>query len=96
MFASWGEGAEIGRIYKYREMDSSRIGGSNWRPKVNDLCLCIEHCGDFFYEYLVMREQAEGGYKRTRRFGAYIFGTKGKVLSKRNFHLICAGEPVTF
>ena len=96
MNRQWGQGTIIGQLYKYRYIDKNRIGNSEWLPSNGDICLAMEHAGDFFYHYVALRKQENGQYIRVGKFGGYIFGAEiGEPLDERTFHLACAGEPVT-
>jgi hypothetical protein len=64
------------------------------RLKQDDLILCIKHTGDCFFDYILIKEYANGlkGIPQSR-FGAYVLGEEvDKKLNEKEFHLLCAGE----
>ena len=94
---TWRSGNLVGRIYHLSERDIERIGHC-WmedRLLVGDICLCIEHSGDCFYDYIlldVISNQIMG--LPESMFGAYCF--EGPPLkwkpTQKEFHLLNAGE----
>jgi len=92
----WGTGNNIGQTYRLTERDLTKVGHS-WmegRLKVDDLVVCSTHSGDCFYDYILVKEYANGlrGIPESK-FGAYAFGNEDSVeLTAREFHLLMAGE----
>lgn len=92
----WRNGNTARHIYRYNhEEHEHRIGHCPWRPEDGDLCVCIEAAGDCFDNYVAMRQRDDGMYEVVGEFGAYIFGESCGELSKRDFHLLQAGEPIS-
>lgn len=91
----WGGGAEIGRLYEYRDTDKDRMGSCKWLPSPGDLCLCVAHSGDCFFDYIAIRKQKDGRYKKVGGFGAYCFGKARRKPSFRKRYLLLAGEIIT-
>lgn len=92
---AWGTGNRLRCLYRYNHREAMRrIGSCDWFPEDGDLCLCTEHTGDCFNDYVVIREGDDGLYHVVGDFGAYAFGTVFCHLSKRTFHLLMAGEPI--
>ena len=84
---AWTSGANIGTIYHYdHAQDADRIGHCAWLPNDGDLCLCVEHSGDSFYDYFALRLNDNGKLTKVGEFGAYVFGRKVGKLEKRQFH----------
>ena len=95
MFRQWGSGNESGAIYEYLESESRhRIGHCDFIPRDGDYCVCIEHSGDCFDDYIAIRNTGKGTFKKIGEFGAYRFGEKLASLGKKDFHLLQAGEEV--
>lgn len=93
----WGAGGVNKGVYLYIDEDHKhRMGSCEWLPKDGDLCVCVEHAGDCFSDYVAMRKQENGDYKMIGEFGAYNFGEKISELSNRNFHLLQAGESIPY
>lgn len=94
----WGQGGDIRGIYKYdHNRDENRMSHRGWLPKDGDLCVCIAHSGDYFSNYIVMKKTKERGKVRmVGKFGAYNFGKKVGTLRKKNFHLLQAGEIISY
>jgi hypothetical protein len=90
---AWGVSAEVGALY--RVVDIARVGHT-WKPSVGDLAVCVGHSGDHFYDYKVIVPMGEDSYMFGKSFGAYS-GCADKVrkLSKREYHLLMAGEIIT-
>jgi hypothetical protein len=93
------QGNEPGRLYILATEDLSRVGNC-WmkgRLKVGDVILCIDHGGDYFNDYLLM--DVRDSFIRAivaSEFGAYMLGTKLHWRpTKREFHLLCAGESIS-
>ena len=96
MYRTWGTGANIQTIYKYiSQNDADRMGNCKRLPKEGDLCLCVDHSGDCFYDYYVIRKGKDNKWGIVFKFGAYYFGKKVKTLTERNFHLLLAKERIT-
>ena len=95
MIGIWGGGSEIRRIYTFRKKDKDayRLGHNDWNPKIGDLCICVEHSGDYFYNYAAIRPDDSGKHRVVGEFGAYCFGKPGKKLTKTVFHTLLAGIP---
>ncbi len=92
----WGVGNAQKNIYKYSDAEhKNRMGCCEWLPEDGDLCVCVAHSGDYFNNYAAMRIQENGAYKMVGEFGAYCFGESIGELSKRDFHLLQAGEEIT-
>lgn len=88
----WGHGAKIGAVYRYSHADHAcRMGHNERQPGNGDLCLCVRHSGDCFYDYAVLRFD-HGQWTVEFKFGAYAFGTPELELSTRAVHLLLAGE----
>ena len=98
MYRPWGRDGDIRGIYKYsHDRDGNRIGHCNWLPKDGDLCICIAHSGDYFSDYVVMRKvKGNGKVRMVGKFGAYNFGKRIGTLRKKNFHLLQAGEAISY
>lgn len=94
--SSWSHGAEIGGVYLIRDQDDlERMGHNNRQPKIGDICLCIEHSGDCFYDYIVLRrKKGHRMYRSIFVIGAYVFGKKIGKLSETNLCLARAKRPV--
>lgn len=64
-YTEWGKGNIIGGLYILNEKDIElRLGnndGKNDYLQVGDKVLCVEHTGDCFYQYNLLRESGEGG-----------------------------------
>ena len=90
---SWKKGNKIGGIYEFRNEDLGRIGSCDFVPEEGDLCLCTEHSGDCFNNYIAYRfiakEDAccwpEWGYEEVGRFGAFKFGNKREGYEQKTF-----------
>jgi len=88
----WRVGNEPMRLYKYEGV--GRVIGEKGRVlKHGELCLCVEHAGDCYDRYIVIRKHKDG-YKKAFRFSTYVFGAKRKKLTERKFYLLLAGETV--
>lgn len=94
---NWKTGNEVGSIYLLSERDLDRIGGGWMSDRLfcGDICLCIEHTGDCFYDYIlldVISNQVEG--LPQSRFGAYCFAGAAFTWkpTMEEFHLLCAGK----
>lgn len=91
---SWSGGSSDRSVYLYIDEDRERMGHCDWLPKNGDLCVCLEHSGDCFYDYMAVRKTDDEKYEKVGEFGAYNFGEKLGTLTKRCFHLLCAEEKV--
>ncbi len=91
--SSWGGGAEVGVLYEYRKEDIARLGHCAV-PKVGDLLLCVAHTGDCFYNYLIIKNRRGEFYAPGKEVCGYALGKKIKPLTKRQFHLLLAGETI--
>lgn len=97
MFRRWNPGNKKKHIYRYvHDLHKNRIGNCNWKPMDGDLCLCIDHTGDCFNDYLVIRKQSDGRYMGVGEFGAYAFGTSCGSLDTKTFHVVQAGYKIDF
>jgi hypothetical protein len=91
--SSWGRGNSVGTIYFIEE---ERLGHNERNPKAG-LALCVEHSGDYFYDYIpVLLDKRPGWVKGAlrRKFGSYTFSKRFKKLTGKQFHLLMAGEKV--
>ncbi len=91
----WGGGAIVGALYRLAEIDNDRLGNC-WmagRIKNGDLALCVQHSGDCFYDYILVKELGNGlrGLPGAA-FGAYTCGEFQKEVPNRVYHLLAAGE----
>lgn len=87
----------ITAIYKYNARDKDRIGKANIKtPNDGDMCLCIGHAGNGFYNYIAIKEDGNGNWLECGEFGARCFGEEVARLDKRSFYLVQAGEPIKF
>lgn len=92
--SEWGQGASIGTIYLYNnKLDEGRIGHCQFKPADGDLCLCVEHSGDYFYDYIAIRRSGRK-WKAAGRFGAYVFGQSIAKTNERQFCLLQEGLAV--
>lgn len=99
-----------GLVLRVLEDDNRRVGQC-WmrgRLKEGDIIMCLEHAGDCFYNYALVRpNKSKNESIVTRdgkqvyqliegsRFGAYQLGTPHDWQpSTREFHLLMAGEMV--
>lgn len=67
--------------------------------KATGIVLVIAHggrSGDYFHDYVAMRKGEDGLWRRVGEFGAYVFGESLGKMPDREFHLMMAGEPVSF
>jgi|SRR6267142_56543 len=88
----WGHGNKIGEVYVVEE---NRLGINNHQPKDKSLALCIEHTGDYFYDYMPIVVDKKGiRAKLNKQFGSYAFRklSRFRKFSDREFHLLLAGE----
>ncbi len=93
----WNKGNNKRRVYLYSDADhKDRMGNCDWLPEDGDLCVCIEPAGDCFDNYVAMRKQTDGSFTKVGRFGAYAFGESCGELQERDFHLLQAGEKISF
>lgn len=97
--SEWRGGNVIGNIYVYHRTEDykNRLGSGEREPRDKSLCLCVEHGGDCFYYYKLLKQKLDGTYtlKGARKFSSYTFPTKGgKKLSSKNYHLLMAGLDV--
>ena len=96
----WGTGNDIGRIYKLSDADTGRVGNCSMKGRLHagDIVMCIAHSGDCFFDYILL-EVGENFVKGLPglEFGSYCFGAEPLAWypSKRDFHLLCAGESLT-
>lgn len=91
MKRSWGGNAQTGKIYEYRAEHKDRMGNCDWLPEPGDMCICMEHAGDWFYYYVALRKQPSGQWKRVGKFGAYQFGELAEhQLSEKELNLALA------
>lgn len=82
-------------IYRYIHAEhKGRMGYCEHLPSDGDLCLCVEHAGDCFDNYVKLWVDDDGLYSVLFEFGAYCFGEVVCTLSDRVFHLLLAGEPI--
>lgn len=98
---AWRQGGKIGSIYKYiKKRHHAALGYCKWIPEDGDLCLCIEHSGDCFSDYVVIRENPSCFFQRVGEctnvrgegdFGAYNFGKPIYKVTTREMHLLIAG-----
>lgn len=85
-----------GNVYRYNDADHKhRMGHCGWLPKDGDLCLRVRDSGDCFHDYVSLRETKAGKWEKVGEFGAYVFGDVVCKLDDRQFHLACAGEPIS-
>lgn len=104
MSATWRTGNHHpGLLLTISEKDFDRVGIC-WmagRLKDGDLIMCIEHAGDCFWHYALVRHDftlartGRQGYELIigSKFGAYVLGEPYEFQpSAREFHLLMAGE----
>lgn len=94
---SWGHSAEVGKLYRVTtKSDLARVGSCwmNGRLHIGDVLLCTAHSGDHFYDYLLV--EPGGNFVRVlTELSAYSLGTPMQWQpSKREFHLLMAGETI--
>ena len=107
---SWRGGHHPGLVLRVLEDDNRRVGDC-WmrgRLKHNDVIMCLEHAGDCFYNYVLVRPNKNPNESIVNvdgkqvyqliegsRFGAYELGLPHTWQpTAREFHLLMAGEMV--
>lgn len=91
----WGAAGGEQHVFAYKG-DGHRVGHCPWRPSDGDYCVRVKHSGDYFHDYVAMRKGEDGLWRRVGEFGAYVFGESLGKMPDREFHLMMAGEPVSF
>lgn len=96
MSRAWGEGAEIGTVYRVSVADNDRVGNC-WmkgRLKDGDLILCKAHSGDCFFDYVLIDDTYSNGWKAILKseFGAYFLGKPVAKLPRSEFDKLMCGE----
>ena len=99
---NWRSGCSIGSLYVFaNKFDLERIGDCwmNGRVKIGDITMCIGHSGDCFHNFILLKHGVNfiKGIPESK-FGAYNFGVEIKSWcpTMREFHLLCAGETLTY
>lgn len=98
----WGGDATRQGIYRVNKKDNDRVGNC-WiegRLKDDDLILCVEKAGDWFYTYYLIHYINYTNKKWLemelipKEFGAYQIGTFLHKLKSQEFHLLMAREKI--
>lgn len=93
----WNAGNQSRAVYRYDHQEHEhRMGSCDWLPNDGDLCVCVQPSGDYFDDYVAMRQREDGMYEKVGEFGAYAFGEPCARLEKRDFYLLLAGEPISY
>ncbi len=98
-------GHEVGLVVKLTAKDNERVGNHWMRGRLldGDLAICLEHTGDCFWDYQLLRQTktAVGATVfeliRGSRFGAYVLGTPhGASPTKDELEILLLGQAVPF